>query len=214
VVDKIPEMMMSLFEEEIMPTKKQNERYLHHYFSKIAQTKYPINMKSIGESELHPEWPTYKTQTNIAYARYRKDKKQYIIDDINGTAGFIDFAIGKYESPTIGIEFTSKFGWSMEEIVYDFLKLLDNKNPFKSVFSYNLVLRNNRLSQGKYLINFKNAMNEAKERAIEQLGKHDRLKRNIDMCFWIIEIDTNGKKRSWYIENATEDFKMGIPNFA
>ncbi|MCD6506565.1 hypothetical protein J7M22_08050, partial [Candidatus Poribacteria bacterium] len=104
-----------------------NERYLHHFFSHILQKKY--NMLNLsgdnGNITLHPEWPTYKEQTKLDYGRYKKVNGKYYPDK-NGTAGFIDFAIGDYNKPDIGIEFSLKYGWSHEEIVYDFLKLLDS----------------------------------------------------------------------------------------
>jgi hypothetical protein len=42
-----------------------------------------------------------------------------------GNAGFIDFAIGDYSRPSIGVEFCLKTSWNLEEVVYDFLKLID-----------------------------------------------------------------------------------------
>jgi hypothetical protein len=105
-----------------------NERYLHHYFSHLLQEKWNLmNLTDTKEEiELHPEWPTYKKQTNLCYGQYVKEGGKYLPSK-NGTAGFIDFAVGNYKKPYIGIEFSLKYGWSNEEIVYDFLKLLDTR---------------------------------------------------------------------------------------
>lgn len=44
-----------------------NERYLHHYFSYLVQKKFDsLNLaKNKEELALHPEWPTYKEQTDL-----------------------------------------------------------------------------------------------------------------------------------------------------
>jgi len=72
-----------------------NERYLHHCFSHLLQEKYNL-LNLTGDNAaiiLHPEWPTYKKQTGLVYGRYRKKNGKYK-PNANGTAGFIDFAIG------------------------------------------------------------------------------------------------------------------------
>ena len=118
-----------------------NERYLHHFFSHLLQQRHNL-LNLTGDRTaimIHPEWPTYKKQTGLAYGRYRRDNRKYK-PNIEGTAGFIDFAIGDYNNPDIAIEFSLKYGWSHEEIVYDFLKLSDRKNPFKASISFNMIL--------------------------------------------------------------------------
>jgi hypothetical protein len=198
---------------DIVPNKIQNERYLHHYFSKQIQETYPVNLEKVTESKFHPEWPTYKTQTGVKFGRYKnKEDKGYQIDDIDGTAGFIDFAIGNYSKPYIAVEFTSKYGWSSEEITYDFMKLLDSKNPFSKVISFNLILRNNELSRGKYLTNLEKSMNKAMADAKTRLITKERLDTNVEILFWIIEISITGKKRSWYINEIENDFVLGWPS--
>ena len=82
---------------------------------------------------MHPEWPTFKKGTGLKYSKYKKINGKYQPYE-EGSAGFIDFAIGDYNEPEIGIEFSLKYGWSNEAIVYDFLKLLDKNNPFKLLF--------------------------------------------------------------------------------
>jgi hypothetical protein len=115
-----------------------NERYLHHFFSGLLHDRHNwLDLtKDRTEIVLHPEWPTYKKQTGLLFSRYKRKNRKYL-PDINGTAGFIDFAIGDYYRPDIGVELTLKFGWADEEIIYDFLKLLDNRNPFKTSISLN-----------------------------------------------------------------------------
>ncbi len=83
-----------------------NERYLHHFFSHLLQEK-DKSLNLFGnkkEISLHPEWPTYKKQTKLTFGRYKNENGIYI-SDANGTAGFIDFAVGDYKKPDIGIEF-------------------------------------------------------------------------------------------------------------
>ena len=48
----------------------------------------------------------------------------YLPKDVDGDdrgAGFIDFAIGPYAKPEIGVEVCLKYGWPDEDVVYDFL---------------------------------------------------------------------------------------------
>lgn len=82
-----------------------------------------------------------KKSVGIACSRYRCDSQGHYLSVDDGAAGFIDFALGRYARPTIGIELTLKLGWRHEEVVYDLLKLLDARNPFDFVVSLNLLLR-------------------------------------------------------------------------
>ena len=56
--------------------------------------------------------------------------------------------IGSYDAPKIGVEFSLKTGWDDEEVVYDFLKVLDPRTPFTTTFSHNLIIRENNLAAG------------------------------------------------------------------
>lgn len=134
-----------------------NERYLHHHFSHLIQKKHdPLNLRGDKRAiVLHPEWPTYKKQTGLCYGRNRRENGKYR-PNTEGTAGFIDFAVGSYYEPHIGIEFSLKYGWSNEDIIYDFLKLLDRQNPFKTSVSLNLIFRNWGLVRGRSLEVLKN----------------------------------------------------------
>jgi hypothetical protein len=83
-----------------------NERYLHHCFSHMLQNRWNM-LDLIGEQNermaLRPEWPTYKKQTGLRYGQYRKKNGKYVSTP-KGTAGFIDFAVGDYAEPEIGVE--------------------------------------------------------------------------------------------------------------
>lgn len=186
-----------------------NERYLHHYFSHRIQEKYPIMNLLEQETilKLHPEWPTYKETTQISYGRYRKEGKYYQPNS-NGTAGFIDFAMGDYDKPTIGIEFSLKYGWANEEIVYDFLKMLDDKNPFFASISLNIIFRKNGLVSGGYLRDLEVHMNNACKEAIRRLDKSvcDFSTRKI--YFMIIEIDQDNQRRDWAFDPTERRFKI------
>jgi hypothetical protein len=178
-----------------------NERYLHHYFSYQFQDKFKnsLNLKSKIDLELHPEWPTYKESTNIKCGRYKRNKvdKKYIPHS-EGTAGFIDFAFGKYNKPIIGLEFSLKFGWSKEEITYDFVKLLDKENPFESSFSLNLILREKKIVKGNNLAKFEEAIENARIDAAERLEIGPSCNPgNKKVCFIIAEIDCDNDRQIW-----------------
>jgi len=131
--------------------KMLNERYVHHCFSRFMQEASEANnlLDVFGPTDqirLHPEWPTYKEATNILFGRYRKIGKRYFPADDNRKGGFLDFAIGDYARPEIGVEMTLKSSWHTEETVYDFMKLLDNRNScFRDVVSFGVILRENGL---------------------------------------------------------------------
>ncbi len=187
-----------------------NERYLHHYFSHLIQDQ-SISLDLTGnrtEIIVHPEWPTYKKQTGLLFGRYKIKNRKYL-PDISGTAGFLDFAIGDYYRPDIGIEFTLKFGWSHEEIIYDFLKLLDNRNPFKTSISLNIILRHLGLVSGKSLKNLEDHMNDAFKEATERL--ETEITGSRELYFILVELDKDSNRRFWSYDRITNKFEKGLP---
>jgi len=191
-----------------------NERYLHHFFSHLLQEKHSL-LNLTGDNApimLHPEWPTYKKQTRLAYGQYRREDKKYQPNP-NGTAGFIDFAIGDYRRPDIGIEFSLKYGWSNEEILYDFLKLLDKKNPFKTSISFNIILRQRRLVKGAYLRNLEEHMNNAYREAVTRLNK-DVCDSSRELYLIVTELDKNNNRRHWHYDGTVSRFEDGLPVLA
>jgi len=188
-----------------------NERYLHHFFSHQLQDKYGL-LDLTGEGDaitLHREWPTYKTQTGLLYGRYKKENGEYR-PNLNGKAGFIDFAIGDYQKPGIGIEFQLKYGWAHEEIVYDFLKLLDRKNPFTTSISLNVIFRQIRLARGGHLRSLEEHMNDALTEAKKRLrdrGYDD----SRELHLTVTEIDKDNNRQHWHYDKATGRFKEGLP---
>jgi hypothetical protein len=191
-----------------------NERYLHHYFSHQLQDKHKL-LNLTGSNaviSLHPEWPTYKKQTNLVYGRYKKENKIHLPNK-NGGAGFIDFAIGSYDNPEIGIEFSLKYGWSNEEIVYDFLKLLDKKNPFNISISFNVIFREGKLVKGGYLRNLEEHMNNAYREAVSRLN-NDICDDSRELYLILTEIDRDNNRRHWYYDRTSSRFKEGLPVIA
>ena len=190
-----------------------NERYLHHFFSHLLQEKY--NLLNLTRDNaavvLHPEWPTYKKQTGLAYGQYRKEKGKYK-PNANGRAGFIDFAIGDYNKPDVAIEFSLKYGWSNEEIVYDFLKLLDKKNPFSVSISFNIILRQRRLVKGGYLRDLEKHMNNAYREAVNRLN-NDVCDNSRELYLIVTEIDKRNNRRHWHYDRTKSEFKDGLPVF-
>jgi hypothetical protein len=217
---------------QILPNHCQNERYLHHYFSNKLQNiistetpdplrKYAIIYNHLARSSFHPEWPSKKSIKNDTISdcgkyRYDKTSKKYIVDDENGTSGFIDFAIGDYITPEIGIEFTASFGWKGEEIIYDMMKLMDSRNPFKKVVSYNIIFREKRLpkkttkSYDKFIGAIANSLSNYQDRL--NIGIKNYYERNREYLFWIIEIGQN-ETRSWYCTNISTLTKSSPRNF-
>ena len=207
-MEKSVEVLCNLLGKKIIPNKCQNERYLHHYYSKQIQEHYEIDFKDLEKSELHPEWPTYKTGCDLRFSKYRKnDEKKYIVDLEDGSSAFIDFAIGYYKKPEFAIEFTSKYGFSSEDLIFDFMKLLDKNIPFEYVISFNLLYRENNLPKGGY----KTDIIDALEETLTQISDAEKgRKLEIDerqFLFWIIEIDPNGNKRHWICKKIACGFE-------
>jgi hypothetical protein len=180
-----------------------NERYLHHYISyRLQESIALIDITSQKDIIIHPEWPTFKKSTNLQFGKYRKANNKYVPDS-NGTAGFIDLAIGNYNNPLIGIEFSLKSGWSNEEIVYDFVKLMDSKNPFHLGVSQNIILRENELASKKGLENLESHIQNTISLAKERLnGEYDRNR----ILFFIISEISKRERRHWIYDQKREVF--------
>jgi hypothetical protein len=201
----------------LLPHPGLNERYIHHAFSHRLQHQFACLDVATPHSALllHPEWPTVKNATSIAYAKYRNTafpdgRRYYMPVDLEGegTAGFIDFAIGWYNAPEIGVEFSLKKSWCNEEIVYDFLKLIDPRNPFKVAFSHNLIVRDNRLSRGAGLQDLEEHINDALYHAIHRLdGVWCTEER--DVRFVVSEIAGDGR-RHWHYSPTNKQFLAGL----
>ncbi|ULQ60796.1 hypothetical protein K7I13_05890 [Brucepastera parasyntrophica] len=154
--------------DKIIPDHCQNERYLHHYFSRKIQDSYRINYANLIESKLHSEWPTYKKETDILFAKYRYNKETKVYEIIDptekiGRGGFIDFAIDEYKNPRFAIDFTAKYSWDSEDIIFDFMKLLDSRNQFTECISFNLLFDEKDLRKKGSLTRLENKMNAAKK---------------------------------------------------
>jgi hypothetical protein len=190
-----------------------NERYLHHCFSYLLQIRWNM-LDLIGEQDeriaLHPEWPTYKKQTGLRYGRYRKENGKYMPTS-KGTAGFIDFAVGDYAEPEIGVEFSLKHGWSNEEIVYDFLKLMDKNNSFNTSISLNMIFRKGKLVRGKYLGDLQNHIDDAFKEAVRRLGNEVCDLRTRDLYLIVTEIAQDNNRRHWHYEKGHNRFEIGLP---
>jgi len=185
--------------------KMLNERYLHHYFSyKLQEKLTAIDITSQASIKIHPEWPTSKKSTKINYGKYKKINKRYIPHK-NGTAGFIDFAIGDYNKPDIGIEFSLKNGWSYEEIVYDFIKLMDTDNPFKLGVSYNAILREKEIVSKKRLDELQNRIENTVKKAKKRLNGN--IDPNRKLYFLISEISRE-ERRHWLYDQKREVFLL------
>ena len=210
------EILRKLCKAEIIPHACQNERYLHHYYSKEIQEHFEIDFRNLEKSKLHPEWPTSKKSTGINCSKYRKNDENKYIVTTNGSSGFIDFAIGDYKEPEFAIEFTSKYVFSREDLTYDFMKLLDDVNPFKNVISFNLIYREKGLPEGGDKQNIIDKLESIREDITKkEKGRNLKIAKQRRLLFWIVEIDQKRKKRFWICENAECKFKVEeeIPDF-
>jgi len=195
-----------------------NEDYLRHYLSAILNWDFRLlNLTgAIQPVQLHPEWPTYKEQTHLDYGRYGQltngeGETEYWPKE-HGSAGFIDFTIGDYVSPEIGIELTMEYGWTHEEIVYDFIKLMDARNPFKVAISYNVLLRPagfvDRVDEPQHLLdNMNRAIADASARLGDGICDDSR-----QLVFIFTETDEDARRRHWHYDQHLQTFVKGLPN--
>ena len=190
-------------------SREINERYLHHYFShewlNIYKTEMGEPLCLIDQTKnliLHPEWPTYKESTKVQYGRYKMieiDGNNKYMPHKEGSAGIIDFAIGSYEKPEIGIELSLKYDWNHEEVVYQFIKLLDNKNPFKLVYLIDIFIRNEINISGTSLEGPHEQINKAYQEAKSRLGRDFDERRQAKFIF--LEV-SNKEMRKWVLKNG------------
>jgi len=192
-----------------------NERYLHHFFSHLLQEKYNI-LDLTGDNRaitLHPEWPTYKEESGITFRRYKKTDEGIYKPNANGTAGFIDFAIGDYNKPDIGIELLLEDSWSNEAIVFDFVKLLDKKIPFNVSISFYVIFRIGKLVRNKRLKDLEKKMNVAFIEAVNRLNG-EVCDNSREIYFIVTEIDKDNNRRHWHYDITSGRFENGLPVIA
>jgi hypothetical protein len=163
---------------------------------------------------LHPEWPTHKASTGlVTYGRYRRDPATRRYQPVtDGAAGFVDLALGEYGRPRVGIEFGLAYGWTHEHLVFDLLKLMDARNPFTSVFSLNLILRDVALARKGRLDRLQRRMDEAYAEAAQRLASFGSLcdaRRGV--CCIITELDATGLRRHWHLQRSQARFVPGLP---
>ncbi|MDD4792936.1 MAG: hypothetical protein PHP20_07715 [Firmicutes bacterium] len=218
VVNSIKAIAGTIDFASLGPYRMLDKSYLQHYLSAILNWDFRLlNLTGATHPvQLHPEWPTYEEQTHLEYGRYERriedeEKSGYWPAD-QGTTGIIDFAIGDYERPQIGIELTMEYGWAHERIVYDFLKLMDSRNPFRAGISYNVLLRPagfvDRVDEPQHLLD---NMNRAVEDASTRLGTRicDNERR---LVFVFTETDEDARRRHWHYDQHLKTFVKGLPN--
>lgn len=148
-----------------------NERHLHHAFSHHLQQRR-LSLGFDGEpAHLHPEWPTWKESVDRRFIRYRQRDGREFHPDETGSPGFVDFAIGEYEKPTIGVELFLGHAWNHERITYDLMKLIDPELCFDLGVLLVMVLRPGRRIPTSLDKRLDRAYQAAKERVQLARGK-------------------------------------------
>jgi hypothetical protein len=188
--------------------------YLHHYYSAEIQKYYGIDISSVHNGLLHPEWTTWinakdNAETDNAeehqFSKYERDDAHYYTKDKGkGTPRYVGFAIGEYDDPEFAIELYTNNVIKSEEIGYKILKLTDEDNPFKYVISFNLIFREKGLTVKVWEKNTKAALNNILEQR-----KSDNYKTK-QFLFWVVEVSEESN-RSWFIDNEHTEIQKGIP---
>ena len=184
-----------------------NERYLHHIFSHKLQSfsdKYIVSLSSVDG--LHPEWSTFITGIKERKGgKYKKDGKEYKAANSNeGSSGYIDFAIGNANKPDYAIEFKMSNNLDKEGVIFDYMKLMDSKNPFEKSFSVVIYYGRNRHSKNCEIDTLVDCYNKAKNR----LNDKSRFAEGRLYRFVLIEvIDGNIKTFIESNKNGKFDYK-------
>jgi hypothetical protein len=183
-----------------------NERYLHHFISGQLQAYSPL-LNVCGKTPalaLHPEWPTSKRCAGLSYGKYCLRNGRYLPTE-EGSSGFVDFALGEYARPEIGIELTLKLnGWSHEDVTYDLVKLLDGRNPFRAVISLNILLRPNGVAKGRRKDALERRMNEAYQDALSRFSGRIQPKK-VNSAIIVAEIGRS-ERRHWFYNAQLHGF--------
>lgn len=208
----IDQMISEIKDFKVLDTIHWNERYLHHRFSKLIQNNelYEIKLNN-KENKLHPEWATsikdirsggLYAEKNDSY-ELRKSYKENKKDRNGGNPGFIDFAIGDFNAPDYAIEFKMAKYMDEKRFVFDYMKLLDNRNKFKNVVSLSIVHgRKTKLTDKKLNDNLKEAKEKLKEK--EYLSKIQDRK----VQFYVIQIIEAELTYMWKCENIEKGFEQ------
>jgi len=187
-----------------------NERYLHHAFSHRLQARADLLGLTDGPQapRLHPEWPTCKKSTGIDGGRYRRIDKRYH-PCADGGPGWIDFALGDYHKPSVGIEFTMLPSFSSEAITYDLVKLLDSRNPFAAVISWNVIVTGPPL-KGTQIAKMAPLLSASGAEAQKRLGQWycgDGRQR----LFLLTALDAQQQRRHWHCASPDGLWVAGLP---
>lgn len=100
------------------------------------------------------------------------------------------------DKPEIAVEFKLLYGRRGEPLTFDFIKLLDKRNPFKKVVSAAVVLRPNLNQDQVYADLINAAYNEALTRLGNQYLDPDRIQR------FILTVIAKGGRSHWYNANV------------
>lgn len=164
--------------EGLDANRHYNERYLHHLFSHMVQEEYPISFTS-GYG-LHPEWATVIKDVRPG-GWYKKQEDEYCPMNKEGSAGFIDFAVGEAGNPEYAIEFKMARKLDQEGVIFDYMKLMDGRNHFQKAISL-VVYYGHKTHSSLCEVA---ALNNCLETAQKRLGKDFR---NRHHQFHVVEI--------------------------
>ena len=161
-----------------------------------------------NEAKFHPEWATaivgtreggYYRGTNHGY-EVRHEPKKSRTDPDGGTPGFIDFAVGDFNSPICAIEFKMAKSMDSKGYVFDYMKLLDRRNKIEKVISLSVVYERNTPIEPKDL-------NAILDKATTELKSHDCL--SDDRPFRFIVIQIKGEEHHvWECSSEDHDMKF------
>ena len=173
---------------------------------------------------MHPEWATYreidkKNEVKVPQFRKYKDYKPIKSKNEEGKGAAFDFVLGKYDHPTIGIEFKWRYSWEKKPIAFDFLKCLDKAfESMETSISYNIIMRENydknQLELESRKNKFRQTLKSTYNYACNELKKINALVDDSRKVYLIItEIASDDSRLHWHYDKRTNKFKEDFPKF-
>ena len=214
----VEEIIKQLINELIGISKSKsihwNERYLHHRFSYLIQSKtdYKVHLSNEG-STFHPEWATAIKKNDDNDGNQFKEGGVYALGEDgfyeprenfdSGHAAWIDFALGDYMNPNYAVEFKMAEGMNTKGFAFDYMKLLDNRNTIKKVISLSVVY-NRKMPLDK--CNNKTNANPLQKSLEAVVSKLKVDENNKECCFYVIQIYKGREPRMWKCDSLEKGF--------
>jgi len=190
--------------------------HLQYYFARCIESFAQNDRVSDHQGHtlewLHPNWPTCSPRRRQDYGRYceirtNRWEAPHHRPLESGTAGVISLAVGPHSEPKIAICLAVSHGTRVaEDRTFDFIKLLDRRNPFGYAFLLDIeVLPSVSMRSGAIACQAAR-LNRAYQDALGRLGND--LCDGKRACYVVaseIDGDKDSPRRHWWLDTSNPD---------